>query len=305
MLTLVRTGTFLQNDIMATEQTIGGYRLMNHMTTGQTSQVWEVNEPGSGRHFAMKLLLPEFTKDKTHRKMIEHEARVGLPMSHPNVIKMLKLAKEKETQYLIMEFFPGGNVKLRMMRKHPIIRERCHSIICQAAAGLAHMHDRGWIHRDIKPDNILLNSSGEIKLIDFGLAKRIERGGGGIFNWFRGGRKKGTTAGTRSYMSPEQILNRPLDERSDIYSFGATIYEIASGRPPFRGNSPNDLLSKHLKEKPALLQFIVPEITEEFSQLCNRCLAKDKKERPRNMHELLQQLRNTRVFQGDKLERPA
>lgn len=277
---------------------------MNHMTTGQTSQVWEVNEPGSGRHFAMKLLLPEYTKNPLHRRLLEHEAKVGMPMSHPNVIKMLKLAKDKDVQYLIMEFFPGGNLKLRMMRKHPIIRERAHSIMCMAAAGIAHMHDRGWIHRDIKPDNILLNSSGELKLIDFGLAKRIERSAG-LFGWFRGGRKGGTTAGTRSYMSPEQILNKPLDERSDIYSFGATMYEIASGRPPFRGNSPSDLLAKHLKEKPMSLQFVVEEITEEFAQIVQRCLAKDKKERFRNMHELLSQLRVTRVFKGDKLERPA
>lgn len=288
---------------MATEQTIGGYRLMNHMTTGQTSQVWEVNEPGSGRHFAMKLLLPEYAKDSQHRKLLEHEAKVGLPMSHPNVIKMLKLAKDKETQYLIMEFFPGGNIKLRLMRKHAIIRERCHSILCQAASGLAHMHDRGWIHRDIKPDNILLNSSGELKLIDFALAKRIQRGNG-MFSWF-GKRKRGKTAGTRSYMSPEQILNHALDERADIYSFGATMYEIVSGRPPFRGSSPNDLLSKHLKERPAMLQFVHPEVTEEFAQLCNRCLAKDRKERFRNMHELLVQLRSTKVYTGDKLERPA
>lgn len=277
---------------------------MNHMTTGQTSQVWEVNEPGSGRHFAMKLLLPEYAKDPVHRKLLEHEAKVGLPMSHPNVIKMLKLAKDKETQYLIMEFFPGGNIKLRLMRKHTIIRERCHSILCQAAAGIAHMHDRGWIHRDIKPDNILLNSSGELKLIDFALAKRIERGGG-LMTWFRGGRKSGTTAGTRSYMSPEQVLNRPLDERADIYSFGATMFEIVAGRPPFRANTPSELLSKHLREKPAMLQFLNEEVTEEFGQLCNRCLAKDKKERFRNMHELLSQLRSTRVFKGDKLERPA
>lgn len=289
---------------MASEQTIGGYRLMNHMTTGQTSQVWEVNEPGSGRHFAMKLLLPEYTKSSVHRKLLEHEARVGMPMSHPNVIKMLKLSKDKDIQFLIMEFFPGGNVKLRMMRKHSIIRERCHSILTQSAAGIAHIHDRGWIHRDVKPDNILLNSSGELKIIDFGLAKRIERSAG-MFGWFRGGRKRGTTAGTRSYMSPEQILNRPLDERADIYSFGATMYEIVSGRPPFRGNSPNDLLNKHLKEKPAMLQFVVPDVTEEFAQLCQRCLAKDKKERFRNMHELLVQLRSTRIFKGDKLERPA
>jgi serine/threonine protein kinase len=289
---------------MATEQTIGGYRLMNHMTTGQTSQVWEVNEPGSGRHFAMKLLLPEFTKNPQHRKMLEHEAKVGLPMSHPNVIKMLKLAKDKDTQYLIMEFFPGGNLKIRMMRKHPIVREKAHSIICQAASGIAHMHDRGWIHRDIKPDNILLNSSGEIKLIDFALAKRIERSAG-LFGFLRGGRKKGTTAGTRSYMSPEQILNKPLDERADIYSYGATMYEIVSGRPPFRGATPNDLLAKLLKEKPAALQFIVPDINEEFGNIVLRCIAKDKKDRYRNMHELLSVLRTTRVFKGDKLERPA
>lgn len=289
---------------MASEQTIGGYRLINHMTTGQTSQVWEVNEPGSGRHFAMKLLLPEYAKSPAHRKMLEHEAKVGLPMSHPNVIKMLKLAKDKELQYLIMEFFPGGNLKLRMMRKHAIVRERAHSIVCQAASGIAHMHDRGWIHRDIKPDNILLNSSGELKLIDFALAKRVERSAG-LFGWFRGGRKGGTTAGTRSYMSPEQILNKPLDERADIYSFGATMYEVAAGRPPFRGNTPNDLLSKHLKEKPQGLKYLVPDVNEEFSDICMRCLAKDKKERYRNMHELLSQLRTTRVYQGDKLERPA
>jgi len=288
---------------VAAEQTIGGYRLLNLMTTGQTSQVYEVSEPGSGRHFAMKLLLPEYVKNPVHRKMLEHEAKVGMSLSHPNIIKMLKFANEKGIQYLIMEFFPGGNVKLRLMRKHAILREKCHQLCVQAGQGIAHLHDKGWVHRDIKPDNILLNSSGEVRLIDFALATRIERGGG-LFGFFRK-RKEGKTAGTRSYMSPEQILNRRLDERADIYSYGATIYEIATGRPPFRGLSPNDLLNKHLKEKPIAPHFHISEITEEFSQLCLRALAKDRNERFRNMHELLVQLRMTRVFKGDKLERPA
>jgi len=290
---------------MGTEQTIGGYRLLNHMTTGQTSQVWEVTEPGSGRHFAMKLLLPEFVKNPAHRRMLEHEAKVGLSLSHPNVIKLLKIAKERDTQYLIMEFFPGGNIKLRLMRKHPIVRERCHSILMQSAQGIAHLHTKRWVHRDIKPDNLLLNSSGEVRLIDFALCKRIEKGKGGLLAWFRGGRKRGATAGTRSYMSPEQILNRALDERADIYSFGATMYEIATGRPPFRGLSPNDLLTKHLKEKPTAPHFHMPEITEEFSHFVLKCLAKDRKDRFRDMHELISQLRTTRVYQGDKLERIA
>jgi serine/threonine protein kinase len=236
--------------------------------------------------------------------MMDHEAKVGMALSHPNVIKVLRYAKDKDIQYMIMEFFPGGNIKLRLMRKHPILREKCHHILVQSGLGVAHLHDRGWVHRDIKPDNLLLNSSGEVRLIDFALAKRIERGGG-LFGIFGRRRKRGTTAGTRSYMSPEQILNRPLDERADIYSYGATIYEIASGRPPFRGASPNDLLNKHLKEKPAAPHMHVPDITEEFSQLCLRALAKDKKDRFRNMHELLSQLRTTKVFKGDKLERTA
>ncbi len=251
----------------------------------------------------MKLLLPEFIKSALHRKMLDHEAKVGMSLSHPNVIKCLRFAKEKETQYLIMEFFPGGNIKLRLMRKHPILREKCHSILVQAGQGIAHIHDKGWVHRDIKPDNILLNSSGEVRLIDFGLSRKIQRSAG-FFGMF-GKRKRGTTAGTRSYMSPEQILNRPLDERADLYSYGATMYEIATGRPPFRGMSPNDLLHKHLKEKPVAPHFLIPEITEEFSQLCLKALAKDKKDRFRNMHELLSQLRTTKVFKGDKLERIA
>jgi serine/threonine protein kinase len=289
---------------VAGEQTIGGYRLLNHMTTGQTSQVWEVTEPGSGRHFAMKLLLPEYVKNQVHRRMLEHEAKVGLNLSHPNVIKMLKFAKEKETQFLIMEFFPGGNIKLRLMRKHPILREKCHTIMIQAGQGIAHLHDKGWVHRDIKPDNLLLNSSGEVRLIDFALAKRIERGAG-FLGLFGKKRKRGTTAGTRSYMSPEQILNRWLDERSDIYSFGATMYEIATGRPPFRGLSPTDLLNKHLKEKPVSPQFLVPDLTDEFSRLCLQTLAKDRGDRFRNMHELLSQLRPMKIFKSDKIERPA
>lgn len=102
-------------------------------------------------------------------------------------------------------------------------------------------------------------------------------------------------------MSPEQILNKPLDEQADIYSFGATMYEVASGRASFQGATPSDLLAKHLKEKPLMLHFVMPEITEEFAQLCQRCLAKDKKDRFRNMHELLSQLRQTKVYKGDKL----
>jgi serine/threonine protein kinase len=197
-----------------------------------------------------------------------------------------------------MEFFPGKNLKLRIMHKDPILKEKGHKIITQAASGLAHVNSKGWVHRDVKPDNILVNSSGEVRIIDFALAKRI--GGGGLFGWFK---KRTKTSGTRSYMSPEQIRSESLDGRADVYSFGATLYEMVTGRPPFRGLSPNDLLTKHLREKPVTPAAYNPDITDEFANLILRMLAKDKKERPQNFAEFLAAFRMMRVFKSDKLER--
>lgn len=286
---------------MATEQgLLAGYRLLNLMMTGQTSQVWEVAEPGSGRHFALKLLLPENVRDERHRKFLFHEGTVGMSLHHPNIIKVLKFSKDKSLPYVLMEFFPGGNLKFRMMRKHPIVREKAHRVLVQAASGLAHLHDKGWVHRDVKPDNILLNSSGEVRVIDFALAQRISRSKGGFFGLFA--RRGGITSGTRSYMSPEQILAQPLDERADLYSFGATMFEVITGRPPFRAETPNTLLHKHLKEKPVSPQVYEPEITDECAKMVLRLLEKDKKNRPKDFHEFVSQFRSIRVFKGDVLE---
>src|SRR5262245_22836835 len=108
------------------------------MMTGQTSQVWEVVEPGSGRHMALKLLLPEHTRQEEHRNYLFKEGTVGMALSHKNCIKVSKLVRDKSNPYIIMEFFPGNNLKLRIMRKHDLIRERCHHIMTQAASGLSH-----------------------------------------------------------------------------------------------------------------------------------------------------------------------
>jgi eukaryotic-like serine/threonine-protein kinase len=283
---------------VASDNSIAGYKLINLMMSGQTSQVWEVVEPGSYRHLAMKLLLPEHVKTQAHRNFLFHEAEVGLAIHHPNVIKILKLEKTKANPFILMEFFPGGNLKRRLMLKHDILREKTHSIIKQAATGLAAIHEKGWVHRDVKPDNILVNSAGEVRIIDFALAKRIKRSE----SWFPFFKKKSTASGTRSYMSPEQILNRSIDERADVYSFGATLYEVVTGKPPLRGANPNDLLAKHLKEMPVAPRIANPEVTDQMSDLIYRMLAKDKKDRPKDLHEFLAQFRGIRVFKTDKAE---
>ncbi len=276
---------------------IGGYRLQNLMMTGQSSQVWEIVESSSGRHFALKMLLPEKLHDPEHRQLLYHEANVGIKLAHPNIIKIIKLEKDIENPYFVMEFFPAGNLKLRIMhKKWDFIKEKAHDIFKQAATALAYMNASGWVHRDVKPDNIMVNSAGEVRLIDFALAQRISRGG-----LFR--RKKGRAAGTRSYMSPEQIRGGGLDARADIYSFGVTMYEVVTGRPPFRASSPMELLNKHMTEKVTSPQVYNPDVTDEFAALVVRMLAKKKEERPRDFHEVLMQLRNMQIFKSAAVQK--
>jgi serine/threonine protein kinase len=150
------------------------------------------------------------------------------------------------------------------------------------------------VHRDVKADNILVASSGDVRIIDFALAQRIPTG---LAKFFR---RKAKPAGTRSYMSPEQIRGQPLDGRADVYSFGAMCYEMVTGRPPFRAASFHDLLTKHIAEKPTTPQVYNAEVTKEFADLILRMLAKNKEERPRDFHDVLMQLRSLRLFSPKK-----
>jgi serine/threonine-protein kinase len=277
------------------EEILGGYRLARNMMTGQTSQVFEVVEVSSHRHFAMKILLPEHANNPQHRKMLFHEANVGLKLAHPNIIRIVTVNKSDKTPYFVMEFFPGGSLKARLIAKQTqFLKENAHSIFRQAATALAFMNAQDWVHRDVKPDNLLCNSSGQVKLIDFALAVRIEKPSflGSLF------RRRGKVAGTRSYMSPEQIKGDPLDGRADIYSFGATCYELVTGRPPFRAASSQDLLTKHLVEKPVGPNQFDEDISKDFNELVMRMLNKKRDDRPRDFHEVLIALRTMRVFKS-------
>src|SRR5262249_11587104 len=163
----------------------------------------------------------------------------------------------------------------------------------QVATGLAFMHAKGWVHRDIKPDNVLVNSAGEVRIIDFALAYRIPTGLSKLFG------RRGKTQGTRSYMSPEQISGQVLDGRADIYSLGASIYEVITGRPPFRASTPTDLLEKQIVEKPEDPRSYNPEITEDFAGFVLRMLAKKREDRFKDCHEVLIAMRGLKVFKAE------
>jgi serine/threonine protein kinase len=284
-----------EREVDMAEEMIGGYKLLRHMWTGQTSQLWEVVEPSSGRHFAMKLLLPERVHDPIHRNFLFHEAEVGKELTHPNIIRIVKVDRSQNNPFIVMEYFPAGNLRLRIMHKEfDFLREKAHDILKQAATGFAFMHAKGWVHRDVKADNILVASNGDVRIIDFALAQRIPTGLAKIF------RRKEKPAGTRSYMSPEQIRGQPLDGRSDMYSFGAMCYELVTGRPPFRAASSQELLAKHLTEKPVSPKVYNPDVTDQFAELVLHMLAKKKEDRPRDFHEVLMKLRAIQVFSPKK-----
>ncbi len=272
------------------QEVIEGYRLRQQLPTGQTSQVYEVVEILSNRHFAMKILLPERARDPVHRKLLFHEAEVGKQLTHPNIIRIFKVSRSQTAPHFIMEYFPSGSLRTRLIKREmAFVHEHLQNILKQAATGLAFMNASGWIHRDVKPDNILVNAAGDVRLIDFALAYRRPSG---LARWFKG-RK---SAGTRSYMSPEQIRGLALDGRADIYSFGCTCYELVTGRPPFRGNDVQQLMAKQIAEKPLSPQQYNPNCSDDFAKFVLFLLAKKKEDRPKDFHEVLMAIRNMRLF---------
>jgi serine/threonine-protein kinase len=268
---------------------VGGYRLRTMLQTGQTSQVFEVIEPTSNRHFAMKLLLPEAAAKPEHRRTLFNEAEVGEKLTHQNVIRILKVNRSETTPHFIMEFFPSGSLRLRLQAKDfNFIKEHSRKIFKEAATGLAYMNAMGYVHRDVKPDNILVNAIGDTKMIDFAITKKIPTG---IAKWFY---RKQQAQGTPSFMSPEQISGEMPGPQADIYSYGCTLYELTTGRPPFRGTSTNDLLGRHFKEKPVAPSAYNADLTDEFAAFVLKLIAKKKEDRPANFHEVLMALKKVK-----------
>jgi serine/threonine protein kinase len=277
---------------------LGGYRRVNVMQMGQNSEVWQVVDAASGRQtFAMKLLLPERNDDPVQRRMLRHEARLGLKLEHPKIIRTIKYGTDKKTPFIIMEYFSGSNVKLRMMRGQfdKFLRPRMRSILNQVSQGLDFLHTKNWVHRDVKPDNILVDTVGQVKLIDFALATKSA-------TWFaRRFARRGSTMGTRSYMSPEQIRGLPVDRRADIYSLGVVIFELVNGRLPFVGRTAAELLRKHINDPPPSWD-PTKGATPEFEALVRRMLAKKEKDRVQDLNEFQSRLRNLRLFKDEKDE---
>ena len=271
---------------------LGPFQLIRLIRSGTTTQVWEARRTGEKERVALKVVLADYQKDKREIAQMMHEAEVGKELRHPNVIAIFGFHNAHGLPFLEMQLFHAKNLKIELRERPQYVQINIKQIVQKCAAGLAHMHEKGWVHCDVKPDNFLADEQGNVKLIDFAIALKMKRG---LF----GGARMKTVQGTRSYMSPEQIRRKPLDQRSDIYSLGCVIFELMSGRTPFNASNPDDLLSKHLSASPPNL-ISCSGATRDLNDLVMQMMEKDPARRPPDMESFMKVFKRIGMFRAGK-----
>jgi len=270
---------------------LGKYRLLNPINTGADTQIWQGRDDRNERFVAIKTPIDSKEKDKKVAAMLKQEYLVGGKMNHPNVIRILDFADEEVPRpFLVMEWFPSGNLKNLVRQGVETFAWQLPEILVKMASGVAYFNAQGWVHRDIKPDNFVMNEKGDLKLIDFAISVRAQ----GLLARLFG--KGNAVQGTRSYMSPEQIRGQALDQRADIYSLGCTFFEMITGKTPFTGTTSNELLHKHLNAAPPSVDVFNKNVTPEFAQLLRQTLAKKPADRPKTTEDFLTSLKTIRLF---------
>lgn len=283
-----------ETDKPADDNKIDHYVKQGLIASGKHAQVWEAQEENTANRFALKVLLPEAMLDPEQVQILKYEGKVAQSLDHPNVIKWFATVHRKTNIYLVMELFRALNIKNFIANDAAGVQMRLRKIIDCTCLALQHMHEKGWIHLDVKPDNILLNRSSEVKLIDFSLSKKVK----GMLGNLLGG-KNVEIGGTLTYIAPETIRKDGLTPQTDIYSLGITIYECLTGTTPFKGSSPKDLLMKHLATIAAPPSDYNKNVTPEMDRMVMRMLAKKPKDRQKNMQEVMSEFRSLQIFKED------
>jgi serine/threonine protein kinase len=278
---------------------IAHYELIEKLGEGGMGVVYKARDMRLGRVVALKILPVDRTADKERRRRFLVEAQAASALNHPNIVGLLDIGSEDGADYLTMEYVEGRTLADVIGRKGLKVDEllRYGESIADA---LTAAHQAGIIHCDLKPTNIRVTRSGSIKLVDFGLARLTEQQskdnqttqtlcGDAVSKT-----DEGAIVGTVAYMSPEQAESRPVDARSDIFSLGAVLYEMATGRRAFTGDTRLSVLSAILRDEPKPLSEIAPQIPREIERVIQRCLRKDSNRRFQHMDEARVVLRELR-----------
>jgi serine/threonine protein kinase len=256
---------------------LGRYEIRSKLGAGGMGEVYRARDSQLGRDVAIKVLPASFSVDQDRLRRFEQEACAASALNHPNILVVHDIAADDGTPYVVSELLEGETLRKRIGGT-PLGQRRAVDYALQIANGLAAAHEKGIIHRDLKPDNVFVTNDGRVKILDFGLAKLTQLDGNESQTDVptrRVDTDPGVVMGTVGYMSPEQLKGRAVDQRSDIFSFGAILYEMLSGRRAFHGESAAETMSAILKEDPPELSDTNRSVSPALERLVNHCLEKN------------------------------
>jgi len=259
----------------------GRYQVIEELGRGGMGRVYKVHDTELNEKVALKLLRPEVAAGPETVERFRHELKSARQVTHKNVCRMFDIGRSEGAPYITMEYVPGEDLKRLIRKIGQMPAGRTVSIARQIAEGLAEAHHLGVVHRDLKPQNIMVDEGGNARIMDFGIARSLR--GKGITG-------AGVMIGTPEYMSPEQVEGKDVDQRSDIYSLGIILYEMLTGRVPFEGDTPFTIGVKHKSEIPRDPRELNTQIPLDLGRLVLKCLEKDKEKRFRSAEELQSEL---------------
>src|SRR5213082_1100247 len=273
----------------------GHYRIESLIGVGGMGEVYLARDERLGRKAALKLLPDRLTTDVTQLSRFKNEARSASALNHPNILTVYEIGTEGNRHFIATEFIEGITLRASLTRERMNLHDAL-EIAVQVASALAAAHQTGVVHRDMKPENIMLRPDGYVKVLDFGIAKLTEPrpvpdldevGTTAVLQT-----RAGLVLGTARYMSPEQTRGQTVDARSDIWSLGVVIYEMIAGIPPFHGETPSDCIASILTTEPAPLSGVLPEVPLKLESILQKALRKNRDERYLTIKEMLADLRN-------------
>jgi len=268
---------------------LGPYEILGQIGAGGMGEVYRARDARLGRDVAIKVLPASFSADADRLRRFEQEARAAGILNHPNITAVLDIGEHEGAPYVVQELLEGETLRQALAGGRLSPRTAIEHAV-QIAHGLAAAHEKGIVHRDLKPENVFVTKDGRVKILDFGLAKltHAEEGpsGGTNLPTAAGGTEPGVVLGTLGYMSPEQVKGRPADSRSDIFSFGAILYEMLSGHRAFHGDSAAETMSAILREEPPDLSVTNQTVPPGLERIIRHCIEKNPEQRFQSARDL-------------------
>src|SRR5688572_17348831 len=278
------------------DEKISHYRVLEKLGAGGMGEVYLAEDMKLGRKVALKILGEEYTTNRDRLNRFEQEACAASALNHPNILTIYEVGHDNDRHFIATEYIDGHTLR-RSLGRSAMDTHQILDVAVQVASALEEAHTAGIVHRDIKPDNIMVRRNGYVKVLDFGLAKLTEtsidrdQSDGEASTRVLVHTDAGVVMGTSHYMSPEQTRGKPVDARSDIWSLGVVMYEMVAGRTPFDGETSTDVIvAINQKEAPPLARF-APDVPAELEWIISKALRKDRDERYQTIKELLTDLR--------------